>query len=83
MQPDRVNRGITSPSTDRGSKTFRKALGPWRLMVWSFDGRSRPNVAIDTRAAWVNGLADGLVLVSEDDAKLYRAGTLVDLDLVL
>jgi hypothetical protein len=62
-----------------GGKVYFGAEGA----VWSFDGRSRPKVAIDTPAVWVNGLADGLVVVSEDDAKLYRAGTLVDLDIVL
>lgn len=51
--------------------------------VWSFDGASPPVIAIDTPADWVSGLADGLVLVDVDKAKLYRAGTLTDLDTIV
>ncbi len=51
--------------------------------VWSFDGASRPRIAIDTPADWVNGLVDGLVLVDVDKAKLYRGGTLTDLNTII
>jgi hypothetical protein len=52
-------------------------------VVWSFDGASAPVVAIQTRADWVSGLADGLLLVDVDQAKLYRAGNLIDLDTII
>lgn len=48
--------------------------------VWSFDGQSAPILAIQTPASWVSGLADGIVLSDGASAKLYRGGTLVDLD---
>jgi hypothetical protein len=51
--------------------------------VWSFDGASLPVAAIDTPADWVSGLADGLLLVDVDKAKLYRGGSLFDLDTVI
>ena len=52
-------------------------------VVWSFDGASAPVSAIQTPADWVSGLADGLVLVNVDKAKLYRAGNLIDLDTII
>ena len=64
---------------DLGGKVYYGANGA----VWSFDGRSLPVIAIDTPADWVNGLADGLLVVNVEKAKLYRAGTLIDLDTIL
>jgi hypothetical protein len=52
-------------------------------VVWSFDGRSAPTVAIDTRARWVSGLADGLVLVDNDVSKLWSGGQLTRLDTIV
>jgi hypothetical protein len=49
-------------------------------VVWSFDGRSAPQVAIPTPARWVSGLADGLVLDDGQQSKLYRRGKLDILD---
>ncbi|MFT3925149.1 MAG: hypothetical protein QM778_21615 [Myxococcales bacterium] len=49
--------------------------------VWVTDGVQPPTVAIDFAARWVSGLVDGLVLSHEEEAKLYAAGMLTDLDL--
>lgn len=52
-------------------------------VVWAFDGKSRPSQVIDVAADWLSGLDDGLVLDDGETARLFRNGTLVDLDTTL
>jgi hypothetical protein len=48
--------------------------------VWSFDGKGAPAESLDVPAHWVSGLEDGLVISYAEEARLYHAGTLSDLD---
>ena len=48
--------------------------------VWSTDGAAPPAIAIDFDAAWVSGLADGLVLGGYTSAVVYQNGVSTPLD---
>jgi hypothetical protein len=51
--------------------------------LWSFDGKSAPSLAAPTPVHWLSALDDALVLSDGESGKLYRAGTLTDLDTIV
>lgn len=51
--------------------------------VWTTDGDTPPEPFLSFSGSWISGLRDALVMSNEDEAKLYVAGTLVDLDVTI
>jgi hypothetical protein len=51
--------------------------------TWSTDGAAPPTPVIDFDGKWISSLRDGLVLSNDEEAKLYSAGKLIDLDVTL
>jgi hypothetical protein len=51
--------------------------------IWSTDGIAAATPFLQFPARWVSGLTDGLVFSHELAAKLYTAGSLVDLNVAI